>query len=83
MPTVFTAFGMRVGFFSSDGTEPVHVHVVFGHEKAKFWIHGDDRRVTLASRSKGFRARDLARAHSLVEDNTVLIEEKWYAHFGR
>lgn len=81
MPTVFTAFGMRVGFFSSDGAEPVHVHVVFGRERAKFWIH--DQRVTLDSRSKGFRPRDLARAQSLIEDNIELIEEKWYAHFGR
>lgn len=81
MPTVFTAFGMRVGFFSSDGAEPVHVHVVFGSERAKFWIRG--REVTLASNSKGFRNRDLARAQSLVEDNISLIEEKWYAHFGR
>jgi Domain of unknown function (DUF4160) len=55
MPTVLRWNGYRFFFYSADGWEPAHVHVVKDGHEAKIWLN--DISVAL---NLGFSARDLA-----------------------
>ncbi len=76
MPTVLRVKGYRFFFFSLEGDEPPHIHVESAEKFAKFWL----RPVALA-KSRRFRSGELSEIQ-LVEENLVLLEERWYEHFG-
>ncbi len=78
MPTILTAFGFRLFFFSLEGNEPPHVHVKYQSGAAKFWISP----VRLAA-NEGLSGKDVARAARIVRENEALIEEKWNEFFSR
>ena len=42
MPTVLTVGPYRFVFFSSDGGEPLHIHVKRDRQIAKFWLEPVD-----------------------------------------
>ena len=73
MPTILTKDGFRFFFYSEEGSEPIHIHVAYGSARAKYWLKPD---VVLAS-SIGLKAKDIKRAKKLIQENRVLIEEKW------
>ena len=77
MPTVLRIKGYRFIFFSLEGHEPPHVHVESAERVATFWLHP----VALA-RWRGFRRNELSEIRLLIEENVVLLEEKWHEHFG-
>ena len=77
MPTVLRIKGYRFFFFSLEGHEPPHVHVESAERVARFWL----RPVALA-KLRGFRRNELTEIRWLVEENVVLIEERWHEHFG-
>jgi hypothetical protein len=54
MPTVLRWNGYRFFFYSADGDEPPHVHVVRGEHEAKVWLSDCSVAINL-----GFPARDL------------------------
>ncbi len=54
MPTVLRWNGYRFFFYSADGDEPPHIHVVKGDCEAKIWLNDGDVAINL-----GFAARDL------------------------
>jgi len=75
MPTVLSARGYRIGFFSSEPNEPVHVHVAKAGNEAKFSIDP----VSLAW-SRGFRAHDLREIAEILESHQQKIMETWNEH---
>jgi hypothetical protein len=77
MPTVLRIKGYRFFFFSLEGHEPPHIHIESAERVAKFWL----RPVALA-KARGFRRNELSEIRRLVEENVVLLEERWHEHFG-
>jgi hypothetical protein len=80
MPKIFEWKGCRFHFFSNEGDplEPIHIHVRKGPNRAKFWI---DPIVCLAS-NYGFTSKELNAFQVVVEENKVLIKERWHEYFN-
>lgn len=73
---------LRVGpyrffFYSSDGTEPPHIHVERDERQAKLWL--DPVRL---QESSGFRGAELNRVTALVGEHRVVLLEAWNEFFG-
>ena len=77
MPTIARIGGVRVFFFSNEGSEPAHVHVESGECYAKLWLHP----VAIAP-SVGYNSRDLNRLKKMVEERAAFFRERWDEHFG-
>jgi hypothetical protein len=77
MPKVADVGPYRLYFYSSDGDEPVHVHVDRDDSSAKFWLQP----VRLAS-NHGFSRRELARVHRVVVDHETICRNTWHAYFA-
>jgi hypothetical protein len=80
VPTLFFIRGLRVHFYSREGSplEPMHVHVTGPNARAKFWIQPDVR-LAVAS---GLSARELRIIEGEIRANADRIREAWNAHFG-
>ena len=65
MPTVLRSGPYRLFFYSSDGDESLHVHVQREDGVAKFWLEP-----IRLERSGGFRARELRRIESIIQETT-------------
>ena len=70
MPTVLRVKGYRIGFYSSEPDEPVHVHKA-GHE-AKFWLGP-----VLLSWNKGFREAELRGIARILATHEAKLIEAW------
>ncbi|MEM9253210.1 MAG: DUF4160 domain-containing protein [Planctomycetota bacterium] len=77
MPTVARIGPYRFYFFSHEPNEPAHIHVDREDLSAKFWLDP----VELA-RNHGFRAVELNRLQSIVEDHEAEWLEAWHGFFG-
>ncbi len=77
-PTLLLKGGLRFYFFSREETR-AHVHVQHAEGEAKFWL---SPRVEL-SLNKGLKARHVAKALRLVEENQDAFRKAWSTHFGR
>ena len=77
MPTVLRVGPYRFFFFSSDGNEPVHVHVQRDNAIAKFWL--DPLRLDYGT---GFRASELRRIRRIIDEHRSTIIEAWNEYFG-
>lgn len=73
MPTIFKFFGFSFLFYANDH-EPIHVHVVKGHQKAKFSIFP----VNLIE-NNGLNKSELKMVEAIIEENQEIIAEnsKW------
>ena len=78
MPTVLRLGQYRFAFYSSNGSEPPHVHVISATGQAKFWLDS----VGLA-RSVGLSARELRQVESIVSDNREQLLRSWHEYFDR
>jgi hypothetical protein len=76
MPSLFRLEGFVFSFYSSDGNEPVHVHVRKAGGAAKIWMEP----ISLA-RAEDMDWRDIKRAMELAEHHKKLILEKWNEYF--
>lgn len=76
MPVVVRVGPYRLFFYSSEGTEPIHVHVKRDDLEAKF----RDDLVRLAS-SGGFSAAELRKMEALVIEHQQAIIDRWHEHF--
>jgi hypothetical protein len=77
MPTALRSGPYRFFFYSSDGTEPSHVHVERDDLVAKFWLEP----VRLAS-SGGFTRHELNRILRIIEEHTMVLRRSWHESFG-
>jgi len=77
MPTVLRIKGYRIGFFSADGDEPLHVHVSKAGNTAKFWLEP----VHLA-RDFGFSRSELNEVHDILTEHQQELIRAWHEYFG-
>lgn len=77
MPTVLRSGPYRVFFYSGDGGEAPHVHVVRDDQVAKFWLSP-----VRLQRSGGLRRFELARVQRVIEENETVLLEAWDDFFG-
>lgn len=78
MPTLLRWRGYRFFFYSADGGEPPHIHVVRDGREAKIWL----RDLRLAANA-GLSDRDLGEVLKVVRDRQTEFLEVWHEHFGR
>jgi len=76
-PTVLREGPYRFFFYSSDRTEPPHVHVERGDEHAKFWLQP----VSVAAK-RGFSATELRRVEAIVGENQAALLRSWNEFFA-
>jgi len=78
MPTVLRIKGYRFFFFVADGYEPPHIHVAKEDRIAKFWLDPIE-----VARNDGFRKPELLEIAGIVRENLTVLNEAWFARFGR
>ena len=77
MPTVLRWGAYRAFFYSADGAEPPHVHVVNGDREAKFWL--DDLSV---SANLGYAQHELRAIIRELRSNRAELLKAWHEYFG-
>jgi len=77
MPTVLKIGPYRFFFYSSDGNEPVHIHVERENMTAKFWL--DPIRF---QESTGFKRSEILKIQKLVQDHVHILVEAWNEYFN-
>ena len=78
MPTVLRIRGFRFFFFSLEGNEPPHIHVEQAERFAKFWLNP-----VAFVKSRGFRSSEMTEIRIIIEENQILLLEKWNEYFSR
>jgi len=76
MPTVLIE-GYKFRFYSSDGHEPPHVHVLRNNNEAKIWLLP----VSL-QHNHGYNAAEVDRILRLTRQNQARLLEVWNAYFS-
>jgi hypothetical protein len=76
MPTVMRAGGFRFFFYSTDRSEPPHVHVRSGRRTAKIWL--DPVQVDSSSR---FSESELGRILKLARESRRILLRNWNEYF--
>lgn len=77
MPTTWIA-GYAFRFYSSDGVEPPHVHVLKGGGEVKLWLNS----LTVAY-VRGYNGPEVTRILALAKENQQLLLERWNEYFNR
>lgn len=77
MPTVLVDGPYSFVFFSSDRTEPMHIHVKRDKQIAKFWLDP----ISLAN-NHGFAEHEINRIHQLVFKHHTRLTEAWHDYFN-
>lgn len=78
VPTIFIEGPYAFRFYSSDQSEPIHIHVVRDNQEAKFWLR---QSIVLAS-NYGFSPREIASIRLIIELRRADIEARWRDHFS-
>ncbi len=76
MPTVLRWEGYRAFFYSNEGHEPPHVHVMSGAREAKFWLSNLE-----AAANRGFSGPELRRIRAKLNGSRVQLVEAWARYF--
>ncbi len=77
MPTILRWNGYRFFFYSADGDEPAHVHVVKGDCEAKIWLSDGAVAINL-----GFGRRDLRAIVRKTQEQRAAFLEAWNDYFA-
>jgi hypothetical protein len=77
MPTILQDGQYQFIFFSSDRSEPAHIHVKHERRIAKFWLSP----VALA-RNRGFAGHELNEIARLVAKHETELLEAWNDYFS-
>jgi uncharacterized protein DUF4160 len=72
VPTILREKGYRIGFYSSEPDEPVHVHIHKAGCEAKFWLSP-----VQLSWNKGFRQSQLSDIVRILEKHETDLIEAW------
>ena len=77
VPTVLQDGPYTFVFFSSDRSEPLHIHVKRDRQVVKYWLDP----VALA-KNRGFPDHELNQIERLVEKHGETLTEAWHDYFG-
>ena len=77
MPTLLRWRGYRFFFYSADGFEPPHVHVVKDGREAKIWL--EDLAVAI---NMGYSAKDLNEIVQKARAERDVFLAAWRDYFG-
>lgn len=76
MPTVLQVGPYSFIFFSSDQSEPIHIHVKRDRQLAKFWLNP----ISLA-KNRGFKEHELNVILQFVKEHEQTLLEAWHDYF--
>jgi hypothetical protein len=76
MPTVLRVGPYSFVFFSSDRTEPAHIHVKRDRQVAKYWLEPVE-----LERNRGFADHELNQIEKLVVEHQSTLLEAWHDYF--
>lgn len=76
MPTVLRVGPYSFVFFSSDRSEPVHIHVKQDRRIAKFWLDPVD-----LAKNLGFANHEVNEIERLVREYRVFLIGAWHEYF--
>lgn len=79
MPTLLLLKGLRFFFYSNEGNEPMHVHVVKGNAEGKLWLEPSIKVVYL----HGFTAAEERDILEIVQANHEPFRQKWNEYFNK
>ena len=77
MPTVLQEGQYRFIFFSSDKSEPPHIHVKHDRRIAKFWLSP-----VVLVKNRGFAGQELNEIIRLITKHEAELVEAWHDYFG-
>ena len=77
MPTTFIK-GYKFRFYSSDISEPPHMHVIRGEKEAKIWLQP-----VVVEYNRGYNVPELNRILKLTRQNQTKLLEVWNEHFSQ
>jgi hypothetical protein len=77
MPTLLRWKGYRFFFYSADGWEPAHIHVVKDGKEVKLWLNDVSVAVNM-----GYSARELGEIIRKTRDERGVFMETWNGYFG-
>ncbi|HET8697860.1 MAG TPA: DUF4160 domain-containing protein [Gammaproteobacteria bacterium] len=78
MPTVLRSGPYRLFFYSSDGSEPPHIHVARDDAVGKFWL-----RPVRHAHSLGFGGPELRRIESIISEQQTALLKAWHEYFAK
>ena len=80
MPVIFRHKGIRIFFYSNEGTprEPMHVHAQHGESLAKIWMRPEGA----VTENYGFSSTEMTDLVRVLQENATLIERTWDEYFG-
>ena len=76
MPTV-TIEDFRFRFYTSDGNEPPHMHVIRGEAEAKIWLQP-----VVVEYNRRYSTSELNRILRLTRQHQTHLLEVWNAYFS-
>ena len=76
-PTVLQSGPYRFFFFSSDRSEPPHVHVSRDRKTAKIWLEP-----VRLEYNRGFAKNELNRITALAHEHQAALVRAWHDFFG-
>lgn len=77
MPTLLIWRGYKFRFYSSDGSEPPHVHIAKDGKSAKIWLQS----LSVESR-RGYDEREMKELLAIIEENRDAWVQSWNEFFG-
>ncbi len=77
MPTVLRWDSHRAFFYSNEGQEPPHIHVVSNGREAKFWLKTLDVAINY-----GFSDQEIKRIRDMLDVCRLQLLDAWKEHFG-
>ena len=79
MPTVLLKEGFRFFFYSSEGNEPVHIHIAKGDAVGKVWLEPEIR----IGYFNDFTSKEEKRILNIIVINSKYFKSKWYEYFQK
>lgn len=77
MPTILID-GYKFQFYSSDETEPPHIHVLKGGNVTKIWLG-----TFAVEYNRGYNTSELNKILRLTRENQARLMERWNEHFNQ
>lgn len=77
MPTLLILHGHKYRFYSADGGEPPHIHIVKAAKHAKIWLSP-----VVIARNNGYSEIELNRILKVVKEHQKDWTEAFNGYFG-